>query len=169
MLVGGGIVSVGGGIVSVGMGGRVSVGGIVFVFIGIIVAACWDCDEGRPESVPCRTNKEVGVASIAGVVAPSLLFVEVSSPNREIRVATASSGLTGVISCCEQKLPVKVQARVNSSGERGSGADGGLIADVPLSPPRSMLVLCPAVTIWVCPPEVMVADPLYRLTSIDPF
>ena len=151
------------------MGGRDDVGGIVIVFAGIIVAAGCDWEEGWPESVPTRITWEVGDEPITGVEAPLLESVVLSRPNSAISVASASSGLMGVISCCEQKLPVKVQARVSSSGERGWGTDGGLTAEVPLSPPSSMLVLCPAVTIWVCPLEVMVAEPLNRLTSIEPF
>ena len=144
VLVGGGDVLVGGGIVFVGMGGSVlveaggrvliSVGGNVIVLIGINVAACWDCEEDGLVSVPCRIRKEVGDSAIPGVEESLLESVELSSPNSAIKVATASSGLTGVISCCEQKLPVKVQARVNSSGESGWGTDGGLMADVPSVP-----------------------------------
>jgi hypothetical protein len=117
---------------------------------------------GVREGVAVSIKVRVGLGVKDGVA-------EAPMPNGAKRVATASSGLTGVISPWEQKLPVKVQASVSSSGERGSGADGGLIADVPFSPPRSMLVLCPAVTICVCPLDEMDADPLYRLTSIEPF
>ena len=62
-----------------------------------------------------------------------------------------------------------VQASASSSGESGSGGEGGLTAEVPLAPPSSMLVLSPAVISWAPPLAEMMADPLYRLTSIEPF
>jgi len=111
-----------GGSVLVTMGGNVAVGagGMVFVLPGIDVAACWDCEEEEGfVLVRCRIRKEVGDAANAGVEESLPESVEMSSPNRVIKVATASRGLTGVICCCEQKLPVRVQARVKSSGESG--------------------------------------------------
>ncbi|HAA01908.1 MAG TPA: hypothetical protein DCE18_00890 [Syntrophobacteraceae bacterium] len=43
------------------------------------------------------------------------------------------------------------------------------MAVIPSGPPRAMLVLCPAVTIWYCPLTVTDAEPLNMLTSMDPF
>ena len=80
--------------------------------------------------VELRPGRPVAAAALVGF-----------NPRLDCRVARASRGLTGVISVCEQNWPVNVQASARSSGESGWGGDGGLTADVPSGPPRSMLVL----------------------------
>ena len=131
-LVGGGAgVFVGGSDVSVAVGGNVlvkvgwrmfvDVGGSANVLVLMKVKVGKDCDDGELFPDCCGKAMREGVPTAVGTeVSLSVLF-EPSRPSAAMRVATASSGLTGVICCCEQKLPVMVQASVNSSGESGWG------------------------------------------------
>jgi hypothetical protein len=104
--------------------------------VGVMVCEGVRVWEGVNEDV--EVGRRIAVAVALGV-----------TPNWASRVETASAGLTGVISCREQNSPVMVQATDNSSGESGSGSEGGLTAEVPSGPPRSMLVFSPATTNWL--------------------
>ena len=106
--------------VGVRVGVRVSVPVLVIVAEGLGV--------GERVVDGVRVGGKVAVAGLVGV--------EVD-PIWTCSVARKSPGLTGVISSGEQNCPVMVQASANSSGESGSGAEGGLTAEVPSGPPSS--------------------------------
>jgi len=124
-------------LVAVVVGVRVGVDVLVIVRVRLAV---WEVvTEGLGDGENEGVTLGLGVSGeIAG---PGVI-----SPICTCRVPSTSPGLTGVISACEQNFPVSVQARASSSGESATGTDGGLMAELPLGPPKSMLVLSPART-----------------------
>ena len=93
-------------------------------------------------SVVEEVGEIVGVGESVGMRVRVGVGVEVE--NAAWLVALAWSTLTGVISAELQYFPYIVQAICNSSGESGTGAEGGLMACMPLSPPNVTLTFCPA-------------------------
>jgi hypothetical protein len=73
------------------------------------------------------------------------------------------------MSSSEQYWSVIVQASTRSSGERGTGADGGPIDSTPFGPPNGTLTCCPAPKLWVCPLDEIWPEPLNSLIFISSF